>query len=249
MKTLVTTLTLSSLFLSSVVIAGSGHDHGQSHSHEPESTNQMTEPQNTDIAQETTNAEQVQQVEWKDIISITIPAKGEQEYKLQLNNGATLQYLWQTDNGELFFDFHGEPRGDTTGYFKTFEKGTKSSVKGSLTTKFEGTHGWYWKNNDNNPVVITLNLSGEYKRLDVEIDKETANENALDVISSLIKKGKIEKSWASVKASSIAKKVFNGRSEWVVIFNNKDITVSDKQKLYVFLTTTGEYIAANYTGN
>lgn len=37
--------------------------------------------------------------------------------------------------------------------------------------------------------------------------------------------------------------------EWVVIFNNQKISESDKQKLYVFLTLNGEYIAANHTGN
>jgi len=32
------------------------------------------------------------------------------------------------------------------------------------------------------------------------------------------------------------------------IYINKKITDTEKQKLYVFLTIGGEYIAANYTG-
>ncbi len=104
---------------------------------------------------------------WTDTIIIQIPARGDKEYKLQLAKDAMLEYSWETDKGELFFDFHGEPSGDTTGYFKSFQKGTKPNVSGNLITVFGGTHGWYWKNNNTFPVVITLNVSGEYKRVDL----------------------------------------------------------------------------------
>lgn len=92
----------------------------------------------------------------KDTIAITIPARGEKEYKLQLAKGATLEYSWQTDKGKLFFDFHGEPKGDTEGNFKSFEKGTASESSGSLTAPFEGPHGWYWKNSGSEDVEVTL---------------------------------------------------------------------------------------------
>ncbi|OUS05303.1 hypothetical protein A9Q81_05080, partial [Gammaproteobacteria bacterium 42_54_T18] len=91
---------------------------------------------------------------------------GEKEYKLQVSKGSTFEYSWQTNKGKLYFDFHGEPKGDNTGYFKTFKKGTSSLASGSLTTIFEGTHGWYWKNSNPYPVSITLNVKGDYKRLD-----------------------------------------------------------------------------------
>ena len=104
---------------------------------------------------------------WTDTIIIQVPARGDKEYKLQLAKDAMLEYSWKTDKGELFFDFHGEPSGDTTGYFKSFQKGTKPNVSGNLITVFGGTHGWYWKNNNTFPVVITLNVSGEYKRVDL----------------------------------------------------------------------------------
>jgi HupE / UreJ protein len=107
----------------------------------------------------------------QDIITVTIPARGEKEYKMQLAKGATLEYEWQTDKGELFFDFHGEPTGDKTGYFKSFKKETNRKSSGSLTTTFKGTHGWYWKNNHPFPVTITLNVKGNYQRLDIEAVK------------------------------------------------------------------------------
>ncbi len=106
------------------------------------------------------------QPEWQDTIKVVIPARGDKEYKVQLKQGGSFNYSWQTDNGPLFFDFHGEPTGDTSGYFKSFEKDTKSSATGVLTAVFRGTHGWYWKNSHPFPVVITLKVSGDYQRLD-----------------------------------------------------------------------------------
>ena len=100
---------------------------------------------------------------WKDSITITLPERGEKEYKLQVAKGATFSYSWKTDKGVLFYDFHGEPKGDTTGSFETFKKGMAEEASGSLTTTFEGTHGWYWKNYNSYPVNITLNVKGDYQ--------------------------------------------------------------------------------------
>lgn len=79
--------------------------------------------------------------------------------------------------------------------------------------------------------------------------KETAEKNAEKAIASLVVTGKIDKTWESVTASSSEKKDYSGRSEWIVIFINENITDPAKKKLYVFLTLGGEYIAANHTGN
>ena len=127
---------------------------------------------------ETQKVEQLvvaQKADWKDIVTITIPARGDKEYKLMLAKGATFEYAWQSDKGALFFDFHGELKGDTTGYFKSFDKGTSNRKNGSLTTIFEGTHGWYWKNNNPYPVTITLNVNGEYQRLDLKVEVPQIN--------------------------------------------------------------------------
>lgn len=104
--------------------------------------------------------------DWKDEIKVTIGAKWEREYKFLLKKGAKIQYSWETDGAKLFFDFHGEPKGDTTGYFKSYKESTDSKSSGTLTAPFEGTHGWYWKNTTNKPVVVTLKVKGDYTRTD-----------------------------------------------------------------------------------
>jgi Family of unknown function (DUF6488) len=80
------------------------------------------------------------------------------------------------------------------------------------------------------------------------ITQDVAKVNASKIVASLIKKNKLDDSWSSIKASSAEKKILNYRPEWVITFINDKITDTQKQKLYVFLTPDGRYIAANHTG-
>lgn len=101
---------------------------------------------------------------WRDTIEVKIPENSDIEYKLKAAKSASFDYAWKVSKGELFFDFHGEPKGDTTGYFKSYDKDTKGHSSGSLITPFEGTHGWYWKNDNDFPVTVTLKVKGDYER-------------------------------------------------------------------------------------
>ncbi|MCK5649427.1 MAG: hypothetical protein KAI22_11165 [Gammaproteobacteria bacterium] len=82
----------------------------------------------------------------------------------------------------------------------------------------------------------------------IPVNQTTATENAEKVIASLVERNKIDQSWIAIKSSSVEKKVINNTPEWVIVFVNDKITDIEKQKLYVFLTPGGEYIAVNYTG-
>jgi hypothetical protein len=80
------------------------------------------------------------------------------------------------------------------------------------------------------------------------VNQEAATINATKIVAALVERSKLEKIWASIKASSVEKITPRGNPEWLVIFVNEKITDTDKQKLYVFLTLGGDYIAANFTG-
>jgi len=71
---------------------------------------------------------------------------------------------------------------------------------------------------------------------------------AIKSVARLVEKGKIDKSWKSVGVMKSEKKKFGKNMEWVVSFKNENISDSSKQTLYIFLTLTGEYLAANFTG-
>jgi hypothetical protein len=97
-----------------------------------------------------------------DIVTIDIPAGKGLEYKLLMDAFVHLEYEWNTDGEPLYFDFHGEPKGDKTGYFESFSITTADKMKGSLTTPFAGSHGWYWKNKTDSVITVTLSTKGDY---------------------------------------------------------------------------------------
>jgi len=103
--------------------------------------------------------------QWQDSVKIIVPAGEGLEYKFHLVKGATLDYSWTTDGAKLYFDFHGEPKGDKTGYFKSFKVSSDNQSTGTLTAPFEGPHGWYWENKTRSPVAIILNTKGSYRIL------------------------------------------------------------------------------------
>lgn len=98
----------------------------------------------------------------QDSVDIVIPAGKGLEYKLLLNAGEHLEYDWRTDGSELYFDFHGEPQGDKTGFYESFAITTSDQMQGTLTTPFAGAHGWYWKNKTSEPITVTLATKGAY---------------------------------------------------------------------------------------
>lgn len=102
------------------------------------------------------------EAKWQDIVVITIPAKSGLEYKFHINKDKTIDYAWNTDGAQLYFDFHGEPDGDHSGYFKSYREDTHDQSTGTLKVPFNGVHGWYWENKTQKAVNVTLKTSGEY---------------------------------------------------------------------------------------
>ncbi len=100
---------------------------------------------------------------WQDSVMIIVPAKKGLEYKFHINKGEKIEFVWKTDGSALYFDFHGEPQGNTTGYFKSFKESIQSESSGTLVAPFTGLHGWYWENKTNSVVTINLKTRGQYK--------------------------------------------------------------------------------------
>ena len=83
--------------------------------------------------------------------------------------------------------------------------------------------------------------------------KKIASEEAVSSCAGerkelLIMDGKIDPSWESVKQEKI--ELVDGKKgkEWLVTFVNPAATNKAKEKLYIFFTAPGNFIAANFTG-
>ncbi len=100
---------------------------------------------------------------WQDTVIINIPPKNGLEYKFHIRKGELFEFVWKTNGTALYFDFHGDPDGNTTGYFKSFKESTQSQSSGTLTVPFTGKHGWYWENKTSQTVTVCLKTRGNYK--------------------------------------------------------------------------------------
>ena len=103
----------------------------------------------------------------ENITTVVVPPQRGIEYKFSLPKYGRLSYQWHSNNQPLYFDFHGEPKGDTTGFFESYVIATTDSMEGTMTVPFEGVHGWYWKNTTDNEITVTLSTQGEYEIADL----------------------------------------------------------------------------------
>lgn len=66
--------------------------------------------------------------------------------------------------------------------------------------------------------------------------------------ASLVKAGKIDASWQSVKLDKAELVDGPKGKEWKVVFRNPAVADASKQTLYLFFSQPGNFIAANHTG-
>ena len=98
----------------------------------------------------------------QDEVDIVIPANNGLEYKFFLNTHSNITYEWSSTS-PLYFDMHGEPDGDTSGYFESYGASTTDDIRGSITVPFAGSHGWYWRNDTAEIINVHLKTLGNYR--------------------------------------------------------------------------------------
>jgi len=135
-----------------------------------EPINKMAPSLNEPLLTDTTNPQKVElnaSANLKeDVVVLEIKSGKSLEYKFFVEAGGTLTFEWSTDRGELFYDFHGDPK--SGGNFKSYEKASKASSKGKQVVPFDGSHGWYWKNKSSTDIKLTLKTSGSYKIIGIQ---------------------------------------------------------------------------------
>ncbi|MDX8402923.1 MAG: DUF6488 family protein [Mariprofundaceae bacterium] len=80
------------------------------------------------------------------------------------------------------------------------------------------------------------------------ISQSQAESVAAGRVMVLVEQEKIDNSWKSSKVASAEKKMNGNQTEWLITFKNSQVSDSAKDTLYIFLSSTGDYIAANFTG-
>jgi len=78
--------------------------------------------------------------------------------------GDSLVFRW-TATGPVKMDMHGERSLDAEEFSTYWKQKGLSRAQGSFTAPFAGIHGWYWRNQGETPVTLTLETTGFYTRL------------------------------------------------------------------------------------
>jgi hypothetical protein len=102
----------------------------------------------------------------KDTITVTVPAEKGIEYKFKSLKYGSIKYEWATNKGIVYIDFHGEVKQENPPknvFYESYTLAYSNNMAGTLTAPFEGKHGWYFRNDTKENIIITIKLNGQYK--------------------------------------------------------------------------------------
>lgn len=103
-------------------------------------------------------------------IEIALDELEQVEVKAVMKQGDAFVYSWKMIEGEtVYTDFHADPQHTDQypdRYWLRYAESEEASASGSLVAPFDGNHGWYWMNIEENPVKIVLEVRGYYESLE-----------------------------------------------------------------------------------
>ena len=98
----------------------------------------------------------------QDVMEFVIAPDEAIEIKLEMKKGSIAKYNWTTKNGGLNYNLHGDGHKGSQRSI-SYKKGRMtSSDSGELKSEFDGYHGWFWRNRNNESVTVTLETIGDY---------------------------------------------------------------------------------------
>lgn len=100
-----------------------------------------------------------------EVVEITIAPGERMEYVLHLEQGESLLYSWQVDNGNLYSDFHSHPDDKDKypeDYWIRYEESEHGGSSGAVVAPFTGPTAWYWVNRNEHPVTVRLEIVGYF---------------------------------------------------------------------------------------
>lgn len=96
-------------------------------------------------------------------MSITLSPNQGAEVKLEMKQGAKVNYRWTANGGVVNYDTHGDPYNAPRDFYHGYGKGRSTPQdSGVLEAAFDGKHGWFWRNRTSKPVTVTLRTQGDY---------------------------------------------------------------------------------------
>lgn len=102
-----------------------------------------------------------------DEMTITLASGEGAEIKAAMSPGERIVFSWTATGGNgVDVDMHGEATGGAEGQSTSYLTGEgEKSGHGAFTAPFAGNHGWFWQNLNDDPVTVTVKVSGYYQKL------------------------------------------------------------------------------------
>jgi len=114
---------------------------------------------------EQTQASIAKTTPWRtDERTVTIGAHDGVELKAEMKTGDAFVFSWSS-SGPVKMDMHGETSMTATSFSTYWKQKGLSGAQGSFTAPFAGIHGFYWRNQGETPVTLTLRTTGFYTKL------------------------------------------------------------------------------------
>lgn len=105
-----------------------------------------------------------------DRIEIPLDEFEQVEVKASMNQGEAFVYSWRLVEGDtVYTDFHADPHQVDQYpdmYWIRYLESESGGESGSLVAPFDGNHGWFWLNIEENPIKIELEVHGYYENVE-----------------------------------------------------------------------------------
>ncbi|WP_117234845.1 transmembrane anchor protein [Vibrio maerlii] len=99
---------------------------------------------------------------WKDRMLLSLKPGQGAEVKLAMKKGQVAEFEWVSKGGPVNYDTHGDGNGNSISY----EKGRGvPNGEGELVAAFTGNHGWFFRNRNDQQVMVIIKAKGEYSKM------------------------------------------------------------------------------------
>ena len=115
----------------------------------------------TGVVEDQSTSGDTQSTVKSDTLIVTVWPDKSTELKLDMMEGQTIQYTWAVDVWYINYNIHGE--WDLWTSHEYGEALKVSSDSWSLTAKFDGKHGWFFRNRFESDVTITITVTWDYQ--------------------------------------------------------------------------------------
>jgi hypothetical protein len=92
-------------------------------------------------------------------VKLTLAPDEAAEVKVDMLEGRSINFEWETNGPRVNFDLHGDAPGID---YHRYTRGSETRVSGELEAAFDGAHGWFWRNRSGEPVDIVLRVRGDF---------------------------------------------------------------------------------------